>query len=130
MHRLTIAAVASAALALGACGSKSSDSSTPAPATSTPAASAAPSSSTGTVKVTMQDIKFAPHDITVKVGQKIQWTNNDQVGHNVTATKGATFASDTVNNGQTFTYTPTKAGVIDYVCTIHSGQDGTITVTK
>ena len=78
----------------------------------------------------MKDIQFLPHDITVKVGQKIHWTNGDTAPHNVTATKGADFGSDTINKGGTYDYTPTKAGVIDYVCTIHSGQDGTITVTK
>ena len=32
--------------------------------------------------------------------------------------------------GAKFDYTPTKAGTIDYVCTIHPGQTGKITVTK
>lgn len=127
MHRITIAAVAWAALALAACGSDDKDSSSSTPAT-TPAA-AAPSAD-GTVTVSMKDTQFLPHDIKVKVGQKIQWTNDDPYPHNVKATKGADFASETMNGGDTYDYTATKAGVIDYVCTIHSGQDGTITVTK
>jgi len=35
-----------------------------------------------------------------------------------------------MNPGATFDYTPTQAGTIKYICTIHSGQNGTITVTK
>ena len=82
-----------------------------------------------TVSVGIKDIKFMPEQITAKVGQKIVWTNNDDAPHNVTATEGADFASETINTGQTYEYTPTKAGVIQYICTIHSGQDGEIRVT-
>jgi plastocyanin len=67
-----------------------------------------------TPDVAMQNNLFSPVQISVKVGQKIHWTNNDGYPHNVTATKGATFRSDNV----------------DYVCTIDPGQTGTITVTK
>jgi plastocyanin len=140
MHRLPAIGLACLALAFVAgCGDdKKSDSSSPspppppaaaepAPAETTPAGSSASGS---TVKVSMKDIKFVPEKITAKVGQKIVWTNDDSPPHNVTATDGADFASDTLNTGQTFEYTPTKAGTIKYVCTIHSGQNGEITVTK
>jgi plastocyanin len=137
MYRLPTIGLACLALAFVAgCGSddKSDSSSTPAaakPAPAQTATSTAPSNpSTAPVEVTMKDIKFVPHNITAKVGQKIVWTNDDTAPHNVTATDGADFASETVNNGQTFEYTPKKAGVIQYVCTIHSGQDGEIRVTR
>jgi plastocyanin len=103
----------------------------PAPAQTgaTPATSGTPSGET--VMVSMKQIKFIPEKVTAKVGQKILWTNNDgQIPHTVTATKGATFDSGNIAEGETFDYTPTKAGVIDYVCTIHSGQTGQISVTK
>jgi plastocyanin len=83
----------------------------------------------GSVNVVMQNNEFAPADIKVKVGQKIHWVNNDSYPHNVTATKGDDFKSKNINGGGTFDYTADKAGKIDYVCTIHSGQSGTITVT-
>lgn len=82
------------------------------------------------VSVGMKDIKFVPEEITAKVGQKIVWTNNEAIAHNVTATDGADFASETMQKDDTFEYTPTKAGPIKYVCTIHSGQNGQITVTE
>jgi plastocyanin len=125
MHRLTTIGLACLALAFVAgCGDDNSDtSSTPA------AAQPAPAGSGATVKVSMKDIKFVPEKITAKVGQKIVWTNDEAVPHNVTATDGADFASDTVTEGKTFEFTPTKAGVIKYVCTIHSGQSGEIDVT-
>lgn len=125
----------------GSSNSKSSGSSTPAaaptattpktpaakPAATTPKPSA--TASGATVQVTMKNIQFVPQSITVKVGQKIHWTNDDSFAHTVTATSGAKFDSGTVNGGGTFDFTPTTAGTINYVCLIHSSQTGTITVT-
>jgi plastocyanin len=144
MPRLPIIAVActALALALGACG-KDKESQTgrdagedgatvqtnPTPQAQTSTQSEGQKSN-DIVSVTMKDIKFVPETITAKVGQKIVWTNEDQVAHNVTAKQGAKFASDTLQKDQTFEYTPTKAGTIKYVCTIHPGQNGQITVTK
>ena len=80
--------------------------------------------------MSIKDIKFLPHDVVVRVGQKIRWVNNDKIAHNVVATKGASFESDNLDGGDTYSYTPTKTGTIDYVCTIHSGQDGKLIVRK
>jgi plastocyanin len=139
MHRCTTTGLACLALAFVAgCGDDKSDSSS-APAASKPApahSATAPAATTGSaasgavVEVSMKNIRFVPEKITAKVGQKIVWTNDDSIVHNVTATDGADFASDSVGGGGTYAYTPTKAGVIRYVCTIHSGQNGEITVTK
>ena len=145
MHRFPIAAACAAlALALGACG-KDDESQTgrdaggngatvttnPTPEAQTSTQSEAPESN-DIVSVGMKDIKFVPHDADVKVGQKIVWTHDDgDIPHNVTATKGAKFRSDqNMREGDTFEYTPTKPGTIDYVCTIHSGQDGRLIVTE
>lgn len=82
------------------------------------------------VSVGIKDIKFVPETAEAKAGQKIVWTNNESIPHNVTATDGADFASDTLQKDDTFEYTPEKAGTIKYVCTIHEGQNGQITVTQ
>ena len=136
-HLMIPLVLALGALAFAGCGSSGSSSSSSS-ATSTPATSTASGASTtsssgsasGPVAVRMQNIAFAPNKITVKVGQKITWTNGDSVDHNVTAKSGASFASSNFGQGGTYTYTPTKAGTITYVCTIHPGMDGTIVVTK
>ena len=94
--------------------------------TATPASSA---SSSGTA-VTLKDIAFAPSHLTVKAAQKVTWTNQDSVAHNVTATKGATFKSQNLAQGDTFTFTPKQAGTITYACTLHPGMTATLTVTK
>jgi plastocyanin len=141
MPRLPVTLFACLALSAGAiagCGSdnKSDSSSTPAaappPAATTPATSPEASAAGDVVQVGMKNIKFVPEQITAKVGQKIHWTNSDgQTPHTVTSTTdGVDFDSGTLPGGATFDYTPTKAGTIDYVCTIHSGQTGKIIVTK
>jgi len=138
MSRRIITALSCGMLALGGafvagCGDDNSETgstqSTPAAA---PAATATtPAASEGaTVEVSMKNSKFVPENITAKVGQKIHWINDDPYPHNVTATKGEDFQSDNIEGGGTYDYTVDKAGTIDYVCTIHSGQRGTIRVTE
>jgi plastocyanin len=83
----------------------------------------------GAATVSMKSIKFVPQDLTVKAGRRIIWTNDDPVAHTVTARNGADFDSGTINSGRMFSFTPRKAVTIDYVCTIHPGQTGTITAT-
>ncbi len=131
MPRLPVTALACLALAAGGvlagCGDDEKDTaSTPA----APPAAAEPSAS-GEVKVTMKDIQYVPAAITAKVDQKIVWENTDgKIPHTVTATDGAEFDSGNMDAGDTFDYTPTTAGMIAYVCTIHPNQKGSITVTK
>ena len=128
MRRIPLVLCAVVALAVAGCGSSNdSSSSSSTGSASTPAASS--SSSSGGVAIKMQNIAFDPKAVTVKVGQKITWTNDDSTDHNVTANSGADFKSDNFGKGGTFSFTPTKAGTIKYVCTIHPGMDATLTVT-
>jgi len=108
--------------------SNSSSNSTPAaaPATSTPAAAPAAG---GTISVSMKNIQFVPKSVTAKVGQTVKWTNDDSVDHNVTATSGGTFKSSNFGQGSTYSTKLAKAGTVQYVCTIHPGMTGTVTVT-
>jgi len=127
MRRIALLLCAVGALAAAGCGS-SNDSSTSTSSGSTSSASSS-SSSGGGVAIKMQNIAFDPKDVTVKVGQKVTWTNDDSTNHNVTAESGASFKSKDFGNGGTFSLTPTKAGTINYVCTLHPGMTATLTVT-
>jgi plastocyanin len=126
MRRILVALSAVLALAVGlaACGGSSGGGSTSA---STSAPSSA--SSGGGVQIKMQNIQFSPKDTTIKVGDKVTWTNDDNTDHNVTAQSGADFKSKDFGNGGTFSFTADKAGTIEYVCTIHPGMTATLTVT-
>ena len=78
--------------------------------------------------VGMQNLRFKPEHVQVAVGQKITWRNDENIGHDVKAQSGAQFASETFNKDKTYSFTPTEAGTIEYVCTLHPGMDGTIDV--
>ena len=128
MRRILPALCAVVALAAAGCGSSNS-SSTSSGSSSGSASTPAASSSGGGVAIKMQNIAFDPKAVTVKVGQKVTWTNDDSVDHNVTSQSGETIKSQNFGKGATFSFTPTKAGTINYVCTIHPGMTATLTVT-
>jgi plastocyanin len=118
--RILLPAVAAAALAAAGCGGDDNNSN------SNGGGSEPPAQST----VGMKNIKFQPESIRVKVGQEITWTNDESVPHDVAATSGADFQSETFGQGGTFKFTPAKAGTIEYECTLHPGMDGTIEVVE
>ena len=101
-------------LGLAVCGCGGSD--------DKPAAEKAPNT------VDMKDIAFSPGKVTVKTGDTVTWVNQDDVEHNVVATKGATFKSKLLGKDGTFKFKADKAGTVSYVCTIHPGMEGTIVV--
>jgi len=128
MRRILPALCVIVALAAVGCGSSNSSSTSSGSSSSASTSTAAAASSGGGVAIKMQNIAFDPKDVTVKVGQKVTWTNDDSVDHNVTSKSGETIKSDNFGKGGTFSFTPTKAGKISYVCTIHPGMTGTLTV--
>jgi plastocyanin len=81
-----------------------------------------------TLVVLIKRNAFKPARLQAKVRQSITWRNDDPRRHNVTAVEGAGFRSGDIKAGGTYTFTPRKAGQIQYVCTIHPGQRGRIDV--
>jgi plastocyanin len=92
--------------------------------------STAPTSTGGGASVTMKDIKFNPTEVKIKAGQAVTWTNDDSVGHDVTADSFKSGSAGGIGGGQTFQHTFKKAGTFSYVCTVHPGMKGTVVVTK
>jgi len=129
MRRILLALGAVVALAAAGCGGSNSGSTSSGSSSSASTSTAGAASSGGGVAIKMQNIAFDPKSVTVKVGQKVTWTNDDTVDHNVTSQSGETIKSDNFGKGGTFSFTPTKAGTIKYVCTIHPGMTATLTVT-
>jgi plastocyanin len=135
-----LASTASLALVAAGCGSSSNDSSNGSGggggSTSAQPTQTTSSSSGGgggkTVKVVMKNIQFSPKDVTVTKGGTVEWTNDDSIPHDVNKSggPGPKFASGTGNLQQGATYKQTfdTAGKITYVCTVHPGMEGTITV--
>ena len=120
------------ALAFAGCGSGDDDSngsSGGGSSSSSDAPDTQQSSGAGT-SIDMKNIQFDPKEQTVKVGEKVTWVNQDDVDHNVVTTEGVDdFESKNFGKGGTYSYTATKAGKIEYTCTLHPGMDGELTVT-
>ena len=133
MKRVIAVLLAGSALGLAACGGDEQP--TPAAEASTPAATVTAEAPATAAKpkaataVAIEGFAFAPKTVEVKVGQKITWTNEDAAPHTVTAKTGAEFDSGTLAQGASFSFTPSKAGTIEYFCAIHPSMVGTIDVS-
>jgi plastocyanin len=93
----------------------------------------------GDDKVTIQDLKFIPSELTVNKGSTVTWTNNDQTVHTITSddfpAQGSTetpppgsFTSQPLNPGDSYSHRFDKAGSVGYHCSIHMYLKGTIVV--
>ncbi len=80
-----------------------------------------------TVQVIMTDRSYQPKEVTIKVGDTVTWVNQDNPQHDVVADNGE-FKSGLFTNGNTFSFTFTKAGTYPYHCSIHAGMTGTVIV--
>jgi plastocyanin len=84
-------------------------------------------------EVRMKNNEFDPASLTVRRGTTVQWTNDDSVGHDVTKEQGPgpDFKSGTpgsLQRGDTYQLTFSTPGKVAYVCTVHPGMEGTVTV--
>ena len=82
------------------------------------------------VEIEVVDIDYDPKDATVPKGATVKWTNTGNLPHTVTKQDGPgpDFDSGTMQPGDTYEQTFTTPGEIAYLCTIHEGQDGSLTV--
>lgn len=86
---------------------------------------------TGTAKATVTEadaLTFSPGDVSVKVGDIVEWTNGGSATHNVVFNDGT--KSDDMSGGSTLLVQFTKAGDYAYICQYHApGMKGTIHVS-
>lgn len=101
------------------------------PATTTAQAEVTTTAATGnetapTLSITIAAFRFTG-DETGAVGDTVQVTNSDSVGHTWTSTDGA-FHSGVIGPGDSITYTFEAAGTYPYFCQIHPEMSGSITI--
>jgi plastocyanin len=77
--------------------------------------------------VSIQNMAFSPATMTVKVGDKVTWTNQDSVGHSATA-DDSSFDTGVIEQGQSGSSTFAKAGTYTYHCSVHPNMKATIIV--
>jgi plastocyanin len=81
------------------------------------------------VTVHIQNFAFSPASISVKVGTKVTWVNDDSVAHTVTADLGL-FDSSVIAPKSSFSFTFANPATIAYHCNIHPSMKGTVIVTN
>jgi plastocyanin len=111
-------------LLMSACGGSSS--AMPMPSGGSPAPASGPAVHTG--QVSIRNFAFGPSTITVVVGTKVTWTNEDGVEHVILASS-AGFKSPVLNQGDAASHTFSKPGTYYYICSIHPFMHGTVVVT-
>jgi len=99
----------------------------------TPPATAAPTTSAaGGNTVAIKNFAFDPSSLTVKSGTVVKWTNQDGAPHTIVSdtSSPATFSSDSLSSGASYSFTFTQPGTYTYHCSIHPSMKGTIIVTS
>ena len=76
--------------------------------------------------IVMEGVKFEPAELTVERGATVLWVNKDPFPHTATA-RGA-FDSKEIAPGKSWKWIARRAGSYDYVCTLHPGMKGKLTV--
>ena len=107
----------------------------PAPAptpTPAPAPAPAPTVQSATVSIppgasTLGPRAFVPADLSIGVGTRVTWTNNDSVTHTSTSNAPRWNSTNVAPGGQ-FSVTFDSAGTFPYHCAIHPDMVATITV--
>ena len=79
------------------------------------------------------DSCYLPYEITISVGDKVTWSNDDSAAHTVTSgntSAGLTgvFDSGLFMAGSTFEFTFDKAATYDYFCMVHPWMTGKVIV--
>ncbi|CAM3861368.1 cupredoxin family copper-binding protein [Smaragdicoccus niigatensis] len=134
------------ALGLSACGSSGTQTVTPTPVFAAGSATpgmpgmgampsmaitqaAAPSSAPeGPNVISITNFAFGPETLTVPVGTTVTWINHDEEPHTVASDDG-TFHSPGMDTGGTYSFTFTKAGTYQYICSIHPFMKASVVVT-
>lgn len=80
------------------------------------------------IAVDIKDFAYSPDPVTVAVGDRITWTNQDSAPHTATAQDREALQSGTLNQGYIYTETFEVAGTYEYVCEFHPNMAGTVIV--
>ncbi|MEQ1786092.1 MAG: cupredoxin family copper-binding protein [Acidimicrobiales bacterium] len=85
----------------------------------------------GSTEVAISGFLFGPKELSVRPGDTVTWTNQDNTMHTITgkdAAAKASLDSENLRNADTYEVTFTDAGAFQYFCVFHPNMQGTITV--
>ena len=75
-----------------------------------------------TIQITIDNLVFAPTEVSAKVGDTIEWINRDVLAHTATARNGD--FDVTTPPKKTVTSILKKAGTVEYYCRYHPEYEG------
>lgn len=78
-------------------------------------------------KVSINNFAFGPAQLAINAGDSVTWTNDDGAPHGLAFNDGAPGTSQMLP-GQSFSRVFAKAGVVDYVCSVHPYMMARVTV--
>ena len=79
-----------------------------------------------TIQITMENLVFAPAEVSAKVGDTVEWVNKDVFDHTATARSGPWDVA--VDTGKTGKVVLAASGTVEYYCKLHPNMVGKITV--
>jgi plastocyanin len=79
--------------------------------------------------VDIEDLKYKPAEIKIKVGETVAWTNNDDREHTITADDNS-FKSGPLRTGKTYRHKFTSAGRYPYHDDHFGRMKGVVIVEK
>jgi plastocyanin len=81
------------------------------------------------VNIDIKEFMFGPKDLTVAVGTKVTWVNDDQIPHTVAETHKV-FRSGALDTHDSFSYVFNTPGEFEYFCVLHPQMIGKIVVSQ
>ncbi|HUR92546.1 MAG TPA: cupredoxin family copper-binding protein [Gemmatimonadaceae bacterium] len=82
---------------------------------------------TGTVRIDIKNLAFAPGTVRIRVGQTVEWVNGDPLAHTATA-DDKSWGSGFINQGGKFAHRFSAVGGFPYHCEPHRQMRGIIIV--
>ena len=83
----------------------------------------------GVVEVNIKKLTFIPENVTIKVGQTVRWTNNDDRDYLLVA-RDQSFKSPNLRPKEKFEHKFTEAGTVEYSCALHPRLLGMVVVEE
>jgi plastocyanin len=77
----------------------------------------------GEAEIEIEDFKFGPSTLTIRVGTTVKWSNKDEAPHTATSDTGV-WDSGTLVKGDDFFFTFNEPGVFPYYCIPHGAPGG------
>jgi plastocyanin len=99
----------------------------PTPATPGPGAQPVPAAAGELFRARIVSFAYAPARIEVTAGTTVEWRNDDQLAHTVTA-NDASFSSPLLQPGEVWRHTFATPGTYDFYCTPHPFMKGVVVV--